>query len=175
MTTEQPALTVRHSTERRKVFVGACPVLEITVTYPVLEAGGDDVATETFNEGYRRMAEAFLSWGEKALGERVTEEFNAAGAGAAFRFDRRLLICSMEGEIIGEDRRETLRVRRNLRLTSRRGSVEERLLPEARDDWRLPELTLRSRPSSSRGERGKTCKKSPLFCKKVYFIIRIQL
>ena len=154
MTPDPSALTLTHPCERRLIRVGACPVLEITVTYPALEGDEPEEAVAAFNDGYRRMAEAFLYWGEHALGERVAGELEAEGAGAAFRFDRRLLICAMEGQILEEGGRTILRVQRSLRLTSRRGSVEEHALPPAEDIWRIPELTLCSRRQSHAADGG---------------------
>lgn len=170
MTPDPSALILTHPCEHRLIRVGACPVLEITVTYPALEGDGPEEAVAAFNDGYRRMAEAFLYWGEHALGERVAGELEAEGAGAAFRFDRRLLICTMEGQILEEDGRTILRVRRNLRLTSRRGSVEEHALPTAEDIWRIPELTIgfrRTSRGSDGGERdGRILKKTQKIVKK---------
>lgn len=141
-------LTLSHCRLHRICRVGACPLLEITITYPCLcppEGEGIGSAVDRFNTAYRTMAEKLMAWGEGALYEGVLVEFEAAGAEAVYGFDRRLLVCDMsaafseQGE--GEGEGTTLTVTRILRLSSRRGGAEERGI-SASDRWRLPSLTL---------------------------------
>lgn len=134
-----PAVSYRSL--RRLHRVGACPILEISVTYPVLGEGeGDPLppAVARFNKAYADMAEALLSWADGAPADAAAEAFRAMGEGAMYRFERRLLICEMTVEGSSADR---LTVRRTLTATTRRGGGEgEELI--ARDIWRLPSLTL---------------------------------
>jgi hypothetical protein len=152
----QPAV-VSAVTCRRLFRVGACPVLEVSVTYPRLdaEAVASAGSVARFNETYRALAEAFLAWAETAPVEEAQAAFAAMGASAPFRFDRRVLTCDVTAEWQGKDRiakgkdAETwegdgcavLAVTRTARLIGRRGEVEERSLM-AVDEWRWPELTL---------------------------------
>ena len=151
-----------HSVIRRIHRVGACPVLEVAVTYPILSAGelssgelssgeisleelslgegGEALPLTRFNEAYRAMAEAWLAWVESTLLPQVKEDFAAAGSGAVYGFDRRVAVCEMRVEAFPPEG-GTLTVVRTLRLASRRGSVKEVCRRET-DEWRWPELTL---------------------------------
>ena len=141
-----------HSVVRRIHRVGACPVLEAAVTYPILSAGerssgelsfeegGEALPLTRFNEAYRAMAEAWLAWVESTLLPQVKEDFAAAGSGAVYCFDRRVAVCEMRVEAFPPEG-GALTVVRTLRLASRRGSVGEVCRREA-DEWRWPELTL---------------------------------
>ena len=134
-----PAVSYRDSRRLRRV--GACPILEISVTYPVLEEGEGALlppAVARFNRAYADMAEALLSWADGAPADAAVEAFWAMGEGAMFRFDRRVVTCEMTVEETHADR---LTVRRALTVTTRRGSGEGEEMV-ARDVWRLPELTL---------------------------------
>lgn len=150
-------LTLTHCEIHRILRAGACPILEVTVTYPRL--GGDEdgaveacPAAETFpaaarfNEAYGTMAQNLTEWATGSLFESALADFNGEGSGAAYRFDRRLVICDMVGEFstCEDGVLSELTVNRTLRLTSRRGSVPERHLT-ATDRWSLPALTLRPR------------------------------
>ncbi len=131
-----------HSVVRRIHRVGACPVLEATVTYPCLsvEEGGEAPSLTRFNEAYRAMAEAWLAWVESALLPAANEAFTAEGAGASYRFDRRVAVCEMKVETLTPEGAYLI-VERTLRLTSRRGSAGE-VCRRERETWRWPELTL---------------------------------
>ena len=134
-----PAVSYRACRRLRRV--GACPILEISVTYPVLEEGEGDLlpsAVARFNQAYADIAEALLSWADGAPADAAAEAFWAMGEGAMFRFDRRLICCDMTVEERSADR---LTVRRTLTLTTRRGGGEGEEMV-ARDVWRLPTLTL---------------------------------
>lgn len=160
----QPA-AVSTVTSRRLFRVGACPVLEVSVTYPRLDADSIAAASSVarFNETYRAMAEAFLAWAESAPAEEAKAAFAAMGASAPYRFDRRALTCDVtaiwhgsaravkgrDGEAEGEEGCTVLTVTRTARLTSRHGEVGERSLT-AVDEWRWPELTLLPRPRRRR-------------------------
>ena len=135
---------VKRLCDRRTIRVGVCTVLEVDVIYPELtcEVGTAGDCT-VFNDAYRRMAEAFLYWGENAFGERTVREFEAMGAGAAYSFDRRVLVCSMVAALT--EGGSEIRVSRCVRLGRRRGG-DDVLLPETVDEWKLPEMTLRVKP-----------------------------
>ncbi len=149
MTNSAASLTITHCHARRTCRVGACPVLEVTVTYPALCSAAPDTeelppSVTRFNEAYRTMAENLLEWAQGSLCEAAMADFNAAGAGAAYRFDRRMVVCNMTASCpASADNAEApcLIVTRTLRMTSRRGEVPEKRLV-ASDLWRWPELTL---------------------------------
>lgn len=150
MNPDPATLTLTHLCERRLIRVGACPVLEITVTYPALSGEDPACPAEVFNSTYRRMAEAFLYWGESAFGALAAGDFAEAGAGAGYRFDRRVLVCRMEADMEGDGDGGRIRVTRSVWSGTRR-TGQGTVLPEAVDLWRYPELTLqrpggRSRP-----------------------------
>lgn len=151
MTQSEMPLTLTHCEIHRILRAGACPILEVTVTYPCLcpsdpRAGEPSSAILRFNEAYRTMAEKLTEWAAGVVFEAALADFNGAGAGAAYRFDRRLVICDMKGEFSSREDRAVseLTVTRILRLTGRRGSVPERSLT-AIDRWSLPALTLHPR------------------------------
>ncbi len=138
------SLTLTHDTLHRYARAGHTPALEVTVTYPVLalaDAAGRDCpeasAVERFNQAYRTMAEAFLTWSDGAPAEMALAAFAAAGLRAVYTFDRRCLSCRMEAEM-GET---YLTVRRKVTRGSRRGSVPP-FGQEDRDVWRLSDLSL---------------------------------
>ena len=149
MTHSDAPLTVTYCHICRTCRVGACPVLEVTVTYPVLSLSIPDTETVSpavtrFNEAYRTMAENLLAWAQGSVCEAATADFMAAGAGAAYRFDRRLVTCHMTAAFVPSKENAEVRylvVTRPLCMTSRRGEVPERRLT-ATDLWRWPELTL---------------------------------
>lgn len=149
MTRSDVPLTLHHCHVRRLCRAGTCPLLEVTVSYPVLcpaEEGGESMAPAVvrFNETYRAMAEHLTEWAEGTLFEAVQGEFYAAGPGAAYRFDRRRMVCDMTADFSLHEDGEILEltVTRRLRMASRRGDVPEREVT-ATDRWRWPELTLR--------------------------------
>ena len=141
-------LAVTHSRTHRTFRAGACPVLDVTVTYPCLGPGQpgseESPAVARFNEAYRSMAENLLEWAQGPVLEAAMADFEAAGAGAVYHFDRRIVICDMTASpVLSGDTVEVdfLTVSRSIRVGSRRGEAEERGLT-ATDRWRWPELTL---------------------------------
>ena len=141
-------LQLIHVTIRRIHRLGACPVLEVTVTYPawIADRGELSPAAERFNTAYRTMAEHLLAWAEETVLPTVIEAFAAEGATAAYRFDRRLLTCTMQGELGGalSDESRRLTVTRELRLTRRRDTSAAKA-SRTTDSWLWPELTLARR------------------------------
>jgi hypothetical protein len=131
-------------TVRRLVRAGACPVLEVTVTYPHIP-DGDPPAAARFNHTYRAMAEAFLAWADTLPAEEAKTAFANMGAAAPYRFDRRILTCTMSAVSETPDR---LAVIRSVTLKSRRGEMPERTVT-ATDLWRLPEWTVVKHPGRS--------------------------
>lgn len=129
-------IPVETLTERRLTRVGACAVLEVTVTYPHIPDGSP--AVTRFNDTYRIMAEAFLSWADTVPADEAKAAFRAMGAAAPYRFDRRLLTCDMT---VSHDDPYRLTVIRSVTLKSRRGELTERVI-HAADLWRLPEWTV---------------------------------
>lgn len=141
-------MMLTHCSLRRMYRRGACPLLEVKITYPRLCPAEDGKAmTEgmaRFNEAYGQMAEGLMGWAEGTLCPRAEADFEAEGAGAAYRFDRRVLTCRMDaalsfaesGEITG------VAVTRTLCLTTRHSGETGGGLT-ATDLWRGPELTLR--------------------------------
>ena len=149
MTPTEMPLTLTHHRLHRILRAGACPILEISVTYPCLgtpEAaeGEASPAVARFNEAYRTMADRLTEWAAGTLFEAALADFNGAGVGAAYRFDRRVVACDMAGEMVTREDGEAfaLTVTRTLRLNCRRGTMPERCLI-ATDRWSLPDLTLR--------------------------------
>lgn len=128
-------IPVEALTDRRLTRVGVCAVLEVTVTYPHIPH--ESPAAARFNEAYRSMAESFLAWADTAPAEEARASFAAMGSTAPYRFDRRILTCSMTAEILSP---RLLTVTRAVTLKSRRGELTERRIT-AVDGWRLPELT----------------------------------
>lgn len=134
-------ITVTEITRHRLIRQGAVPVLEVTVCYPRLECEGDGGRGVTaFNQAYEAMAEAFLLWADRVLGTEAAEAYAAMEISAAYRFDRRLLICSMTAESVHPEN-SVLTVCRHVTYTSRRGEVGVHKR-EGTDVWRLPSLTL---------------------------------
>ena len=86
-------IPVETLTDRRLTRVGVCAVLEVTVTYPHIPH--ESPAAARFNEAYRSMAESFLAWADTAPAEEARASFAAMGSTAPYRFDRRILTCSM--------------------------------------------------------------------------------
>ena len=162
-------VAVETVTERRLHRVGACPVLEVTVTYPRLRIGeGEGTPTpadaERFNRAYARMAEAFLSWAEGEPARAASEAFLSMGAGAAYRFDRRLILCNMTADLVRGSRSqgvEFLRVVRRVSQGCRKGGVTGKILIYE-DVWRVPLLTLvRQRPVALPIAADETCRMPP--------------
>ncbi len=144
-------ISVTHRRLHHIFRVGACPVLEVTVTYPCLGADLPEDALSPaitrFDQAYLRMAEGVLNW---CAGEPLAEAeaaFRAGGAGAGFRFDRRFVTCEMTVTPGGpeEQKDATLQVCRTLRMGSRRGEILE-TTRTGKDVWRIPELTLCRQP-----------------------------
>ena len=131
-------------TVRRLVRAGACPVLEVTVTYPHIP-DGESPAAARFNHTYRAMAEAFLAWADTLPAKEAKTAFADMGAAAPYRFDRRILTCNMSAVSKAPDR---LAVIRSVTLKSRRGEMPERTVT-ATDLWRLPEWTVVKHPGRS--------------------------
>ena len=146
-------LYLTHDTTHRIHRVGACPVLELTVTYPRIGIADGEAssAVERFNEAYRTMAENWLAWAESVLLSEANEAFAAEGAGASYRFERRVAVCQMSASELPAEG-ECLTVTRTLRLTTRRGGQGEKRRSGG-DRWRWPSLTL----SEGRNPQKKLC------------------
>ena len=153
---------------------GACVVLEAEAVTPRIETegeGGQAAAVQRFNQAYCAMAEAFFSWAEGEPLAAAEADFEAAGAGAAYRFDRRILLF----RVIPAPRSETdaaersaaeksvaeksaaarrLILERTIVSTTRRGTTAS-CRAVGRDVWRLPSLTL-CRPKNHRSSGCKT-------------------
>ena len=123
-------------TLRRLTRVGACVVLEVTVTYPHIPEG-DSPAVARFNAAYLDMAERLLAWSDTVPAEEARAAYAALGSAAPYRFDRRVLICDMA---VGIPSPALMTVTRTATLKSRRGGLAERTIVST-DSWRLPELT----------------------------------
>ena len=140
-------ISVSHRQLRRIFRVGACPVLEVTVTYPCLGADFPEdalsPAMHRFDQAYLRMAEGVINWCGGAPLAEAEAAFREAGAGAGYRFDRRLVICEMIVTPVNPEdpRRARLEVCRTVRTGSRRGSILEKTRT-GKDIWRLRDLTL---------------------------------
>ena len=135
-------MTVTEITRHRLIRKGAVPILEVTVSYPRLEMEGETAGSVLrFNQAYEAMTEAFMDWADGVLAKEAAEAYAAMGASAAYRFDRRLLVCSMRAEV-RPDPADGLAVRRAVTYSSRRGTVG-RNSRYGEDIWRLPSLTLR--------------------------------
>ena len=134
-------ITVTEITRHRLIRQGAVPVLEVTVCYPCLTREGEAAgAILYFNQAYEGVAEAFMLWAERVVGTEASEAYDAMGISAAYRFDRRLLICSMTAESVHPGN-SVLTVCRHVTYTSRRGEVGVHKR-DGTDVWRLPSLTL---------------------------------
>ncbi len=134
---------ITHCQLHRIFRVGICPVLEVSVTYPRLQADCPEealpLAVARFNRAYLRMAEGILTWSGGALLSSVEDAFREAGTAASFRFDRRVVDCRMTVEA-GETGRYLL-VTRTLSVGSRRGSIPVQSR-KGMDRWRNPGLVL---------------------------------
>ena len=139
-------IPVETLTDRRLTRVGVCAVLEVTVTYPHIPH--ESPAAARFNEAYRSMAESFLAWADTAPAEEARASFAAMGSTAPYRFDRRILTCSMTAEILSP---RLLTVTRTVTLKSRRGELTERRIT-AVDGWRIPGLTAVKIPRKRIGD-----------------------
>lgn len=148
-------------TVRRLVRAGACPVLEVTVTYPHIP-DGESPAAARFNHTYRAMAEAFLAWADTLPAEEAKTAFADMGAAAPYRFDRRILTCNMTAVSKAPDR---LAVIRSVTLKSRRGELAERII-HAADCWRLPGWTV----VTPRKSLGKGRKATRTGARTLYFV-----
>ena len=133
-------ISVTEITRHRLIRKGAVPVLEVTICYPRLEGGETDDRILRFNQAYEAMATAFLAWAEDVLTKEVSEAYSAMGVSAAYRFDRRLLTCSMQADSPSPES-ATLAVRRTVTYTSRRGTVGL-YNRHGTELWRVPSLTL---------------------------------
>ena len=132
---------------------GACPLLEIMLSYPILRTEGEEDAAlpssvARFNETYRSIAENLMNWAKGEPCEAALADFEAAGPSALYRFDRRMVVGDMNVtgpvniSVLQEGMAPAfLTVTRRLRVCSRRGEIQERALTET-DVWRWPELTL---------------------------------
>lgn len=143
-------MTVETLTARRLTRVGNCVILEVTAAYPHIP-DADSPAVTRFNDTYRAMAEAFLGWSETVPAEEARAAFAAMGASAPYRFDRRILTCTMTASAKAPDR---LTVTRAVTLKSRRGELTERVIRDA-DLWRLPAWTVVRPRESLRKRDGK--------------------
>lgn len=139
-------------TLRQTYRVGACPVLEAAVTYPYIPEDESPAAIR-FNNTYRTAAENFLAWAGETPAETAKITFAAMGSAAPYRFDRRLLRCTMTPAPAAAEEvsQKELRILRTVTSSSRRGEIPPVTLTAA-DRWRLPELTLRP-PLSRRDTR----------------------
>lgn len=157
MTDSAALWIVNHSRIRRIHRIGVCPVLEVEITYPRLdtdrsETGEVSPAVTRFNEAYRVMAENLLAFAEGGILTAAEADFTAAGETAAYRFDRRTVICDMIA-VSDDSAPNGLVVTRTLRVGSRRGTIAEQRI-SAEDRWRLPELT--AVPKKERNRRKKS-------------------
>lgn len=144
-------IPVETLTARRLTRAGNCVILEVTAAYPHIP-DADSPAVTRFNDTYRAMAEAFLAWADTAPAEEARAAFAAMGAAAPYRFDRRILTCTMTASAEVPDR---LTVTRTVTLKSRRGELTERVIRDA-DLWRLPAWTVVKPPRKLREKGRKT-------------------
>ncbi len=134
------ACTVEHVTERRMVRVGACPVLEVVVVYPVVTVAEDGERLRRFNRAYREAAEAFTTWALEAPAMQARAEFEAFGAGAAYRFDRRCIVCRFEATEETAGHRAALCVTRTVTYGRRRAGEMARFVEQWL--WRFSDGTV---------------------------------
>ena len=146
---EAPFFSVSYQSLRRIHRVGASPVLEATVIYPVLgllEGKESSPATVRFNDTYRSVAEKLMAWAMDAPARAAEEAFRCMGGSAPYSFDRRTVACEIsvicKSDGFGAPS-SVLTVTRTLRISSRREEVAEQTLT-ALDEWDWPTLTLRS-------------------------------
>lgn len=158
-------MAVEEITERRWHRVGACPVLEVCVVYPRLRIAEGELSSdcERFNHAYARIAEAFFTWAEGDPAREAAEAFGTMGAGAAYRFDRRLVLCKMTVSSVQRSPSDTVgyvRVVRRVSLGRRREEEHEKIILHE-DIWRFPDMTLARRcprgltPLGHESRRGK--------------------
>ena len=134
-------ITVTEITRHRLIRQGAVPVLEVTVSYPRLEMEGETAGSVLrFNQAYEAMTEAFMDWADGVLAKEASEAYAAMGMTAAYRFDRRLLTCSMHAEPLSPES-SALVIHRTVTYTSRRGTVDL-CSRQGTEIWRMPSLTL---------------------------------
>lgn len=145
---------ITHRHVRRAYCIGARPALEIAVSYPAIESRGEPLpsAALRFSEAYRTMAEAWLSWAEGPLFQRVKADFAAEGPSAAYRFTRRRASCILVATPVPREAPFTLTVTRTVSLQGPSGF--ERSL-EDEDVWRLPRLTLAPPSMKKSADRAK--------------------
>ena len=135
-------ISVTEITRHRLIRKGAVPILEVTISYPRLEMEGETAGSVLrFNQAYEAMTEAFMDWADGVLAKEASEAYAAMGMTAAYRFDRRLLVCSMQAEPLSPES-SALVIHRTVTYSSRRGTVG-RNSRYGEDLWRLPSLTLR--------------------------------
>ena len=148
---EREVVKTEEITERRWHRVGACPVLEICVTYPQLVQGAMAPDAERFNAAYALMAEAFLSWAEGEPSRLAREAFTAMGAGAAYRFDRHVILCKMTAVFVSRtpsDEGGYLRIVRQVSWGTKR-ALDKRKIVTHEDIWHVSDMTLCRRPRGS--------------------------
>ena len=134
-------ITVTEITRHRLIRQGAVPVLEVTVCYPRLEMEGETAGSVLrFNQAYEAVTEAFMDWADGVLAKEASEAYAAMGMTAAYRFDRRLLTCSMQAEPLPPES-SALVIHRTVTYTSRRGTVDL-CSRQGTEIWRMPSLTL---------------------------------
>ena len=92
-----------------------------------------------FNQTYQTIAETWLAWTEGPLWETVAAEFAAAGATAAYRFERRRTSVLMTVETARPADPALLAVTRAVTLDGPAGMTRSRVYT---DLWRWPDLTL---------------------------------
>ena len=119
---------------------GICPILEMTVTYPVLTClcGTPSPEVMRFNKTYHALAEGWMSWGEGVLSEQVKKVFAEGGTGASYRFERWRATCDV-AVILPTDGVGVLTVTRTVRLC---GEGISPVVTAAEDIWRRADLTL---------------------------------
>lgn len=145
--------SVSYSQARCILREGVCPVLEISISYPSLRSVEKETcdlpaSVVRFNQTYRTVAENLMLWAKDVPYKAVLADFAGAGPLAFYRFDRRMVTCTIEIAMpAGMDGFDTdsepfmIPVTRNLRMHSRRGEMPEKSVA-ARDLWRWPDLTL---------------------------------
>ena len=131
-------MTVTEITRHCLIRKGAVPILEVTVRYPSL-TGEADGRVQRFNRAYEAISEAFWLWADRVLGKEVSEAYAAMGIAAAYCFDCRLVVCTMEMDPLNSQGSKLV-IRRTVTYGSRRGTVDAHAL-RGTDTWRIPSLT----------------------------------
>ena len=159
---QTPAISIVHTDLRRLFRVGSTAALEVAVSYPSLTLADEknklmQQAISRFNEAYLAMAEAFLGWCEGTPAEDAKSDFAAAGIGAVYTFDRRIVTCRMVA--VSEEDSGVILVRRTVTRGSRRGGAS--ISCEQTDRWRadlslIPGRGRRIRPGKSHLCRGRS-------------------